>query len=120
MSRELGNWGEEAAARYLMKNGYEILMRQYHTRQGEIDLIAKKGEFLAFVEVKLRKSASFGRAIEAVTRQKQMRIQAAAQMYWAEFTPELQPRFDVIEVYAPFGEKTKTPQIIHWKNAFSL
>jgi putative endonuclease len=118
MSRELGNWGEEEAARYLVKNGYEIIMRQYHTRQGEIDLIAKKGGFLAFVEVKLRKNASFGNAFEAVTRQKQMRIFAAAQMYWAEFLPELQPRFDVIEVYAPFGEKTRAPQIIHWENAF--
>ncbi|MBQ1351254.1 MAG: YraN family protein [Oscillospiraceae bacterium] len=120
MSRALGNWGEEVAAQYLMQHGYQIIARQYRTRQGEIDLIVQKREILAFVEVKLRKNASFAAAAEAVTKRKKERLLLAAQMYWADAAPELQPRFDVVEVYAPFGEKTRCPHIIHLENVFSL
>lgn len=116
--RALGNWGEKVAAQYLTRTGYQIVARQYQIRQGEVDLIAQKGDILAFIEVKLRKNASFMRAVEAVTLQKQNKLRLAAQAYWQEHPAALQPRFDVIEIYAPFGEKTRCPQITHWEDAF--
>ncbi|MGI6499112.1 MAG: YraN family protein [Oscillospiraceae bacterium] len=116
--RALGNWGEEVAARYLIRKGYQIVVRQYKIRQGEIDLIAQKDEILAFIEVKLRKNDSFMRAAEAVTLRKQEKLRMAASAYCQACQTELQPRFDVIEVYAPFGEKTRNLQISHWEDAF--
>ena len=69
--KELGDWGEERAARYLRLRGYSILGRNFRCRQGEIDIIAAKGAFVVFVEVKLRKNADFGEAREFVTYSKQ-------------------------------------------------
>ena len=102
-ARTLGNFGEEQAARYLRRKGYRIVERNFRCRQGEIDLIARKGKYLVFVEVKLRKDERFGAAREFVTPAKQARILAAARLYLAEHEEELQPRFDVIEIYAPQG-----------------
>ena len=78
MSRELGAWGEEQAARWLRRKGYTILERNYACRFGEIDLIARKREVIAFVEVKLRKNADFAEAREFVTYGKQRRILKSA------------------------------------------
>lgn len=100
---ELGRWGEEQAAEYLSKRGYAILDRNFSCRRGEIDVIAQKGRFVVFVEVKLRKNASFAQAREFVTRAKQQRIIAAAAMWLVKSRSQLQPRFDVIEVYASQG-----------------
>ena len=104
-ARTLGSFGEEQAARYLRRKGYRIVERNFRCRQGEIDLIARKGKYLVFVEVKLRKDERFGAAREFVTPAKQARILAAARLYLAEHEEELQPRFDVVEIYAPNGEK---------------
>ena len=117
-SRERGQWGEDRAARFLRLRGWRILERNYRCRQGEIDLIAARGGVLAFVEVKLRKGAAFAEAREFVTRAKQERIRTAAALYLAEHDSELQPRFDVIEIYAPEGERTCFPRINLIENAF--
>ena len=116
--KSLGTWGEEQAARYLRLRGYSILERNYSCRGGEIDIVAKKGNFIVFVEVKLRKNADFAEAREFVTHAKQRRILATAQLYLAGHDWDLQPRFDVIEVYAPDGEQSRKVRINHIKDAF--
>lgn len=119
-SRKLtGAWGEALAAEFLRRKRCEILGSNYTTRFGEIDVIARDGQFLAFVEVKLRKDASHGEAREFVTPEKQRKLRMAAALYLAEHPTELQPRFDVIEIYAPDGMATKKPEITHWKDAFT-
>lgn len=111
----LGQRGEEQAARYLRLRGYRIVERNYRCRFGEIDLIARRGGFLVFVEVKQRRDARFAEAREFVTAEKQRRILAAAQVYLAAEPCELQPRFDVIEVY---GGERGWPRIVHIEDAF--
>lgn len=108
----LGREGEARAARYLRRDGYEILGLNYSCRMGEIDVIAKKDGYLAFVEVKLRKDASFAEAREFVTATKQNRIRKAAMQWLMANETELQPRFDVIEIY------TEANTINHIENAF--
>ena len=117
--KELGDWGEERAARYLRLRGYRILGRNFRCRQGEIDIIAGKGDFVVFAEVKLRKNADFGEAREFVTSAKQRRVICAAEFWLMKTGCEKQPRFDVIEIYAPKGTDTVFPTIRHLENAFS-
>ena len=116
--KRLGAWGEEQAARYLRRRGWRVLERNYTVRQGEVDLIAEKRGTLAFVEVKLRRDDAFAEAREFVTAAKQQRVMTAASLYLAAHESEAQPRFDVIEIYAPAGEKTLLPKIVHIENAF--
>ena len=113
-----GAWGESLAAEYLRKKGYQIQSANYRTRYGEIDLVASNGHFLAFVEVKLRKSAAFASAREYVDHRKQERIRLTASMYLAQNPTALQPRFDVIEIYAAEGVNTLHPEILHMEDAF--
>ena len=115
----LGRWGESVAAEYLKKRGYRLIAAGWQCRFGEIDLILQDGKYLVFAEVKLRKSDSFAQAREFVTGAKQRRLRLSAQLYLSEHPTELQPRFDVTEVYAPHGMQTKEPRIFHWENAFS-
>ena len=115
--RELGRFGEERAARYLRLRGYRILETNYACRVGEIDLIAKKGGYIVFVEVKLRKSADFAAAREFVTAAKQQRIRSTAALWLSQNETELQPRFDVVEIYAPQGAEGRIT-INHIENAF--
>ena len=114
----LGAWGESLAADYLRAHGYEILAANYRCRGGEIDLIARKGRFVAFVEVKLRADARFAQAREFVDRRKQDRIRQTAAFWLADHDGDVQPRFDVVEVYAPEGMATRRPRIVHISNAF--
>ena len=113
-----GAWGESLAAEYLRKKRYKLLAAGYRSRFGEIDLIVSDRKFLVFVEVKLRKSAQFAKALEYVDRRKQDRIRTTAQMYLAQNPTALQPRFDVIEIYAPEGTETARPEIYHLEDAF--
>lgn len=114
----LGAWGEAQAAEYLRKKRYEIVAAGYHCRFGEIDLIVKDRRYLVFVEVKLRKSADFAKALEFVDRKKQDKIRITASMYLSQNPTPLQPRFDVIEIYAPQGMETPKPEIFHMEDAF--
>ena len=117
-NNEAGAWGEAVAASYLRRRLYKIIATGYRGRFGEIDIIAKKGRYLVFVEVKLRKSDRFAPAMEFVDAGKQSRILKTAAMYLSENPSDLQPRFDVIEVYAPQGTETKRPTINHLEDAF--
>ena len=114
----LGGWGESVAGAYLRRRGYRLLGVNHRCRGGEVDIIARKGRFIVFVEVKMRKNADFAQAREFVTPAKQGRIILAAQSWLMRNPSKLQPRFDVIEVYAPEGYRTKDPTINHIKNAF--
>ena len=113
-----GAWGEAQAAEYLRKKHYEIVAAGYRSRFGEIDLIVKYRKFLVFVEVKLRKSPDFAQALEYVDRRKQDKLRITASMYLSQNPTALQPRFDVIEVYAPEGTATRRPEIYHMEDAF--
>lgn len=117
-ARLLGRWGEEKVAEWLRKKGYQIVAAGYRCRFGEIDLIVKSGKYICFTEVKLRRSAEFAQAREFVDARKQERLRMTAEHYLAENPVELQPRFDVAEVYAPDGISTKNPRIIYLENAF--
>lgn len=117
-SNLLGAWGEATAADYLRKKRYEIVAAGYRCRFGEIDLIVKDRKFLVFVEVKLRKNNDFARALEHVDRRKQDKIRITASMYLSQNPTILQPRFDVIEIYAPEGITTRKPEIYHMEDAF--
>ena len=114
----LGAWGEALAAAYLQKKHYRIVTTGYRCRYGEIDLIAENRKYLVFVEVKLRKSAGFARACEFVDYYKQNRLRTTAALYLSQNTTALQPRFDVIEIYAPDGTETVKPRIYHLEDAF--
>ena len=115
---DVGAWGEAQAAKYLKKQGYKLLERNWSCRFGEIDLIVSDRNYLVFVEVKLRKSDAFARAAEFVDFRKQNRLRRAAELWLSLHETELQPRFDVVEVYAPEGEATKKPLINHLEDAF--
>lgn len=117
-SHALGLWGEEWVAAFLRENGADILAFRWRSPYGEIDLIAEQGDFLSFIEVKLRKHDHFAPGRAFVTRAKQKKIYLSAQMYLQQSPSLLQPRFDVAEVYAPAGSQTVAPQIIYWENAF--
>ena len=114
----LGAWGESLAASYLQKKKYRITACNYRCRFGEIDLICENRKFVVFVEVKLRKTEIFGQAREFVDLKKQEKIRSAATLWLQENPVDRQPRFDVIEIYAPDGMETAQPQIIHLEDAF--
>ena len=102
-SKLTGAWGEALAAEYLRKKRYKIVASGYRSRFGEIDLIVSSRKYLVFVEVKLRKSARFALAREYVDFKKQEKLRLTASIYLSQNPTKLQPRFDVIEIYAPEG-----------------
>jgi putative endonuclease len=114
----VGAWGETVAAEFLKKKRYRLVACGYRSRFGEIDLIVANRKFLVFVEVKLRKTDRFARAAEFVDYYKQNRLRTTAELYLSEHPTKLQPRFDVIEIYAPEGTETVRPEIIHMEDAF--
>lgn len=120
MTRErlnLGAWGENQAAIYLQRQGLKIVARNVMTPVGEVDIISRSRRELIFIEVKTRRSNSYGTPAEAVGPRKQRQIIRAAQWYLAENKTTLQPRFDVIAVM-PDG--AGHAQIEHLPAAFDL
>jgi putative endonuclease len=95
----LGKTGENLACAELRRRGYEIVARGHRTRHGEIDIIARDGETLVFVEVKARAAAEFGSGAEAVTAWKQRRLASLAEAYLVDRRIQDVPcRFDVVTV----------------------
>lgn len=117
-ARLLGKWGETQVADYLRKQGYKIVDVNYRCRLGELDLVATNRKYLAFVEVKLRRNDDIMTARESVTLSKQRKLRAAALLYLQSHPTQLQPRFDVAEIYAPQGTATRHPHINYLENAF--
>jgi putative endonuclease len=103
----LGISGENAACDELRRRGYAILERRYRTRFGEIDIVAREGKTIVFVEVKARLTGDFGGAAAAVTRRKQRRIADMAVDYLARHRLHGYPcRFDVVAIdYDPAGAR---------------
>ncbi len=97
---KLGKWGEQCAVRYLRRRLYRIVATNYSNPCGEIDIIARRGTMLAFVEVKTRRSTAFGCAAEAVNARKQRQIIRTAQLYLQQnpAAGKYQPRFDVMGI----------------------
>jgi putative endonuclease len=104
--RGAGEAWEKLAARELSRAGYDILARNYRTKAGEIDLVAREGRTLCFVEVKGRRSVAYGTAAEAVDLEKQRRIWNAAQLYLQRERIRPTCRFDVVTIDAS-GEKPR-------------
>ena len=95
----LGKAGEELASRELERRGYAILARRYRCRSGEVDIVARDGPTLVFVEVKARGSSAYGSASEAVTSLKRRRIVQVALDYIARHRLDGCPcRFDVVSI----------------------
>ena len=95
-TRARGRVGEEDAVRWLRSQGYEVLERNVVTRAGEIDLVAREGDTLCFVEIKARGSAAYGPAVAAVGPAKQRRLSRAAALYLATRRLAGSCRFDVL------------------------
>src|SRR2546421_5004905 len=114
-----GAQGENLACRFLRKNGYKILYRNFRGRSGgEIDIVCRDDDTLVFVEVKTRAREDFGRPIEAVDRPKQKRISRGG-LAWLRMldNPDILFRFDVVEIVLTEDAK---PRIELVKNAFQL
>ena len=95
-----GRLGEDLAGRFLVARGYRILERRFRTRAGEIDIIARDGDTLVFVEVKTRHSLGCGTPAESVDRRKRARISRTALAYLARLgRADIPCRFDVVEVF---------------------
>ena len=117
-TRQQGSWGEALALDFLLRKGYRAVGMGFRTRYGEIDVLVKDEEFIVFAEVKVRKNDSFAEAREFVDRGKQERLRKTAALWLTQHDTGLQPRFDVIEIYAPSGAATVHPRINHIENAF--
>ena len=115
-ARQRGKWGEELALEYLKAKRFTILAQRFRSRFGEIDVIVRDSVYIIFVEVKLRKNANFAYAREFVGRDKQRKIKLTAELWLLIHPSGLQPRFDVIEIYA--AEGSAHPEINHIENAF--
>lgn len=115
----LGSIGEQFAAQELQRRGYKILGRNVRTRLGELDIVARDGNTLCFVEIKTRRSTAFGYPQESVTRQKQWHMTRMAQSYMkAHAAIEVSARFDVVALLiGPDGQPTNIDVI---QNAFEI
>src|ERR1700716_1067431 len=114
-----GARGEKLARRYLKRNGYKVLFRNFRGRSGgEIDVVCRDNDTLVFVEVKTRGREDFGRPFEAVDREKRKRISRGA-LAWLRMldNPDILFRFDVVEVVIAEGAR---PRLEIVRNAFQL
>ncbi len=107
------NFGEDMAAAYLIQHGHRVLEKNWRQKCGEIDIISVDKDMLVFTEVKQRKSDSYGRPAEFVTKDKQRKLRNTANIYIMKKHYKGNARFDVVEV---LGEEK--PEINHIKNAF--
>lgn len=110
LPRDLGHTGEDAAVALLLKRGYEIVGRNVRMPGGEIDVVARDGDVVVFVEVKARESRRFGSALSAVDARKRRTLRKLAGEWLQLFAPRANARFDVV---AEDGSR-----IAHYKDAF--
>jgi len=113
----LGSKGEKIAARLLRNKNYTILCRNFKVKSGEIDLVARDGENLIFIEVKTRRATTRSRPAEGLGSRQKKRIYHAAQNYLRQIdNPNLIYRFDLIEIIL---SRFKIHEIRHWEDNFS-
>src|SRR5881396_2554209 len=114
----LGKLGEDLACEELQRRGYRIVDRRFRTRCGELDIIARDGGVLVFVEVRARSSGSFGTPFDSVTWQKQHRLSRMAAAYlFQKRLPDIACRFDVVGVTGTAGGPLKIEVV---RNAFDF
>jgi putative endonuclease len=114
LNRILGARSESLAARHLRRQGMRVLVRSYRTPQGEIDLIARDGDTLVFVEVRARQH---GEPAETVTTEKERRLTLTALQFLKEHELlEARSRFDIVAITWP--DPHRAPEIKHIRNAF--
>lgn len=123
LKRLLGDRGERSAAKYLRKNKYKILHRNYVIGKLEVDIIAENADHLVFAEVKTRtyneeNVARFGSPKMAVDRKKQGNLIAAASAYIRRFPTEKRIRFDILEVYVSSDARARVLSVNHIPDAF--
>ena len=113
----LGQYGEELAAQHLQAAGLELLDRNWRCREGELDIVARDGDTVVFVEVKARSGTGFGEPAEAVGAVKARRIRGLAARWLVEQRPPHCPqlRFDVVSVVRSRGQ---APRVVHLRGAF--
>ena len=109
-NKKLGAAGENQAVKYLKRNGYSILERNYKNPFGEVDIIASKEDVVAFIEVKTRLSENYGAPSEAVGRARKTKYVQAAKYYFYGNQIDVTVRFDIIEIL--------NGEINHIENAF--
>jgi putative endonuclease len=114
---QLGDRGEKIATRLLRSKNYDILCQNYKVKSGEIDLVARDGKDLVFVEVKTRRATTRSRPAEGLSTKQKKRIYRAAQSYLRQIdNPNIIYRFDLIElILTRFGIR----EIRHWESNFS-
>jgi putative endonuclease len=115
--KALGTKGEDLAVRFLQKKGYRIVKRNYKTPVGEIDIIAKDGDTIVFIEVKTRTDISFGYPFEAVNNRKRQKLKNLALLYLKRQGKESPVRFDVLSIFCMDDGKK---DIEHIKDAFEV
>jgi putative endonuclease len=116
--KSLGKRGEDAAAKYLKRQGFHILARSLDSPLGELDIVAVDGRTVVFVEVKTRRSDDAGRASEAIDERKEQRMTQAALAYLKlNRLLDYAARFDVVAITWPGN--ARRPEIEHFKNAFA-
>lgn len=113
----IGKHGEDIASGYLTKKGLNVILRNFHTRYGEIDIIARDSQYIIFAEVKTRNEFAVSVPSEWVDKQKQKKLMMTAALYLQNNPTDLQPRFDVIEVVLAKGSQ-ELVSINHIENAF--
>lgn len=115
-NKEMGKYGEELAYNLLAEKGYEIIQKNYRYGKGEIDIVARDGDTLVFVEVKTRTNLNYGVPEEAITKNKINQLRKVGSMYLSEKNIEdTLVRFDVIAILL---EDSNEPIINHITNAF--
>lgn len=113
--KETGSFGEDQAADFLLKNGYKIVQRNWRYLKGEIDIIAKKDEWLVFIEVKTRRTTDFGNPEAFVTPRQQKLIVSTAHQYLINHDCQEEARFDIIAVVV---QNNKVMRVDHIEGAF--
>ena len=116
-TKVIGDKGEEYAVKYLRKQGYKIVVRNYRKRYGEIDIIAENKEYIVFVEVKTRHENSMTQPVDAVDKRKRLRLIKTASAFLSENETEKFCRFDVCEVFVK-SESLEFIKINYIENAF--
>lgn len=102
-TKEKGDQGEELAAKYLEKRGYNIIARKWKHERFELDLIAENATHIVFVEVKTRYSNTYGEPWEAVNKAKRKKICISADAYIRECNTSKEPRFDIVSIIKTGG-----------------
>ena len=114
--KTLGDWGEKVARSYLEKQGYQILEGNFHTRLGEIDLIACKDDRLTFVEVKTRSNHAYGLGEEAINAKKLQAMLASIQTYLDTARENAQVEWQIDVLIVEGHQNDAHPLILHYEN----